>query len=227
MLRTFAAAVFAACVVAKDGKEFKGDSYINLSRQDKSDKIWSKITENSKSGSWHFLETLTVGQNEVFDTKGDEFDCGWTGCRNKTIHSVGSVGKVQWVDVGGHSYTGIFKGGDTGYVRFSTAAPVDTKTPNMKPGMGVKFLRDGVDSANFVSMFSVDGQDNLNFFGNDWENHIPDPHSKSLIPLELRFKTATEWIQTVGLSDMAEWTQDGSSETAPVFPWKMRFQPTG
>ena len=151
------AAVFAACVVAKDGKEFKGDDYINLSRQDKSDKIWGKITADSKSGSWHFGGTLTVGQNEVFDTKGDEFDCGLFGCRNKTIHSKGNVGKVQWVDVGGHPYTGIFKGGDTGYVRMSSAAPVDTKTPNLKPGMGVKFLRDGADSANFVAMFGVDG----------------------------------------------------------------------
>ena len=191
---TFAAALFAAMVAAKDGKDFKGDEYISLSRQEKSDKIWTKITENSKSGSWHFTETLFVGQNEVFDTKGDEFDCSWTGCRNKTIHSVGNVGKVHWISANEHGYTGIFKGADSGYVRMSSAAPVDTKTPNMKPGMGVKFLRDGVDSANFVAMFGVDGQDDLNFFANDWSNHIPTPASKSLIPLALRFKTATPYI---------------------------------
>ena len=97
----------------------------------------------------------------------------------------------------------------------------------MKPGMGVKFLRDGVDSANFVAMFGVDGQETLNFFANDWSNHIPDVKSASLIPLELRFKTATEWIQTVGLSDMAAFAQDGSAEASPVFPWKLRFEPTG
>ena len=157
MFKTFSAALFAAVVSAKDGKDFKGDEYIALSRQDKSDKIWGKVTESSKSGSWHFGGTLVVGQNEVFDTKGDEFDCGFTGCRNKTIHSIGNVGKIEWVDLGNHPYTGIFKGGDSGYVRMSAAAPVDKKTPNLKPGMGVKFLRDGVDSANFVSMFSVDG----------------------------------------------------------------------
>ena len=194
MFKTFAAALFAAVAVAKDGKDFKGAEYIALSRQEKSDKIFAKVTENSKSGSWHFTGTLIVGQNEVFDTKGDEFDCGFTGCRNKTIHSKGNVGKVQWVDMGDHPYTGIFKGGDSGYVRLSSAAPVDTKTPNMKPGMGVKFLRDGVDSANFVAMYGVDGQDSLNFFEHDWSNHIPDVQSLSLIPLELRFKTATEWI---------------------------------
>lgn len=96
----------------------------------------------------------------------------------------------------------------------------------MKPGMGVKFLRDGTDSANFVSMFSVDGQANLNFFANDWSNHIPDPHSAALIPLELRFKTATKWIQTVGLSEMASFTQGGVKEE-PVFPFSLRFEPSG
>ena len=76
----------------------------------------------------------------------------------------------------------------------SSAAPVDTKTPNIKPGMGLKFLRDSVDSANLVAMFGVDGQNNLNFFENDWNNHIPSPNDKKLIPLEARFKTATKYI---------------------------------
>lgn len=92
--------------------------------------------------------------------------------------------------------------------------------------MGVKFLRDGVDSANFVSMYSVDGQDSFNFFEHDWSNHIPDPHDITLKPLEARFGTATKWIQTVGLSDMAKYTQDGVEED-PVFPWQLRFEPTG
>jgi len=227
MIKTFAAALFAACVAAKDGKDFKGDAYIALSREAKSDKIWAKVSENPKSGSWHFLETLTTSQVPVWKTLGDEFDCGFTGCRNKTIHSVGNVGKIHWKDLGNHPYTGMFKGADTGYVRMSTAIPVDTDTPNMKPGMGVKFLRDGADSANFVAMFSVDGQESLNFFANDWSNHIPDVSDVSLYPLALRFKTQTNYIQTVGLSEMAEMTQDGSVESNVVFPWKLRFEPTG
>jgi hypothetical protein len=51
----------------------------------------------------------------------------------------------------------MFKGADTGYARLSVAKTVDIKTPNLVPGMGVKLLRDGVDSANFVCMLSVDG----------------------------------------------------------------------
>ena len=95
MQRTFAASLFAAvCVVAKDGKDFNGDAYFALTRQEKSDKMWAKITEDDKSGSWHFAETLFVSQDPVFSTAGDEFLCGFTGCRDKTIHSIGNVGKI-------------------------------------------------------------------------------------------------------------------------------------
>ena len=136
-----------------------------------------------------------MGQNSVFDTKGDEFDCSWFyGCRDKTIHSVGNVGKVKWISTGDHTYTGIFKGADYGYIRLSSASRVNTKTPSMTPGMGVKFLRDGVDSANFVAMNSVDGQKDLNFFAKDWSNHIPASTNWTLIPLALRFRTATPYI---------------------------------
>ena len=121
----------------------------------------------------------------------------------------------------------MFKGADAGFARLSVAKPVDTETPNMAPGMGVKLLRDGHDSANFVCMFSVDGQDSLDFFANDFVNHIPDIKSISLKPLEARFATATDYIQVVGLSEMASYTQDGQAEEAAVFPWSMRFVPGG
>ena len=88
----------------------------------------------------------------------------------------------------------MFKGADTGYARLSVAKPPDTKTPNLAPGMGVKLLRDGQDSANFVCMYSVDGQDSLNFFANDFVNHIPEPKSIALKPLAARFATQTKWI---------------------------------
>ena len=195
MIKFGASALIAMTAAAKDGSEFNGDAYIAKSASDKSDQIWAKVTANTKSGDWHLAGALIVGQNEVFDTPGDELECGWTGCRNKTIHAVGNVGKFKWVDQGGHSYTGMFNGGsDFGFVRFSTGLFVNTNTPNMKPGMGVKLLRDGADSANFVSMFSVDGQDSLNFFENDWNNHVPDSHWLALKPLEARFATATDFI---------------------------------
>jgi len=117
--------------------------------------------------------------------------CYWDGCRNKTIHAQGDVAKIEWKDFGGHPYTGMFRGADAGYARLSVAKPPDTKTPNLAPGMAIKLLRDSADSANFVSMFSVDGQDTLDFFANDFKNHIPDATSIALKPLEARFATQT------------------------------------
>ena len=189
MIKFGISALFAALVAAKDGKEFNTKEYLSSSRQAKSDKIWGKVTENTKSGKWHLLGALTVGQGPVFDTVGDELHCNWTGCRNKTIHAQGVVGKIEWISTDDHDYTGMFTGGDAGYIRMSVAKPVDTKTPNMAPGMGIKLLRDGKDSANFVAMYGVDGQDDLNWFANDFSNHIPDPESIALKPLEARFAT--------------------------------------
>ena len=36
----------------------------------------------------------------------------------------------------------------------------------MGPGIGIKLLRDGVDSADLVATYSFDGQNSLNFFEN-------------------------------------------------------------
>ena len=105
----------------------------------------------------------------------------------KVIHTVGVVGRVEWRDLGGHDYSGIFKGAQHGlarwvsvssttsasFPRLSLALEPDTSKLNTAPGMGLKFLRDGRDSANLVAMYSVDGQESWNFFKNDFSNHIP------------------------------------------------------
>ena len=48
---------------------------------------------------------------------GDELPRG----RKKIIHSVGVVGRVEWRDLGGHPFTGIFRGARHGIARFSHA----------------------------------------------------------------------------------------------------------
>ena len=96
----------------------------------------------------------------------------------------------------------------------------------MTPGLGLKFLRDGVDSANLIAKYSLDGQEHWNFFGNEWSNHIPAPQRADLIPLELTYFTETDFIQAVGLSDMAGIYEDGSSPSELSFPFKLRFEPS-
>lgn len=103
----------------------------------------------------------------TFTGKGDTMPTSILGTRTKYIHSVGATGKVKFVSSGSHPYTGIFEGADHGIVRLSSAAEptADGKQP-LAPGLGLKFLRDNVDSANLVAMWSVNGNPagDWNFF---------------------------------------------------------------
>lgn len=147
--------------------------------------------------------------------------------RTKFIHSVGAHGKVKFVpSAEKHPYTGIFMGADHGIIRLSSAAkPVADGSQPLAPGMGLKFLRDGVDSANLVSMWSVNGQPgDWNFFSNDFFTHIGTA-TGALVLLGKKFATETKYIQEVGLSDMATYGEDGKKADKAVFPFTLRFAP--
>lgn len=148
----------------------KGEDYLSLEREEKQDIIWDKITEDSTIHEhWNFMEFFGLDLDDVFDERGDEFDC-----RNKTAHPQGNVGKARWESVGSHPYTGIFEGADAGFVRLSTQIPIvepgtidEEGNPIesvMVPTIAVKFLRDGIDSANAVANMNVEGQASYDFF---------------------------------------------------------------
>ena len=124
------------------------------------------------------------------------------GHRRKLIHSVGVVGKVEWKSVGSHPYTGVFTGAQNCLIRLSLASKPNIEVKKTTPGFALKFLRDGMDSANVVAMDSVDGQESWNFFLRNFSNHIPTP-SMAIAPLAVKFATATKNIGQVGLSNMA------------------------
>lgn len=109
----------------------------------------------------------------------------------------------------------------------SAAAKPDPKSQPLAPGIALKFCIDGMDSVSLVSMYSVDGQSSWNFFANDFTNHIPAVTSASLIPLAAKFHTATDYVQAVGLSAWSQFEQTGVPVTDPVFPFSLRFHPTG
>ena len=142
----------------------KGPAYLSLSRQQKQEILHQKILEDDTIGPLNKLGFTTIPLNTVFDDEGDEINC-----RDKTTHAQGSVGKVEWVDFGGHPYTGMFKGGDTGFIRFSDLDVANAGNPTDKPWMwpsiAVKLLRDGIDSANaFAQINSNLGQMSYNWF---------------------------------------------------------------
>merc|ERR1711973_594481 len=185
--------------------------YIAKSAAEKSSIIMANIMEDTTGDDWYGI--LEMGGN---------------GIREKYIHTVGTVAQVEWKDLGGHSYSGIFKGATNGYVRLSLAKEPVTTVQETAPGMGLKFLRDGIDSANLVAMYSVNGQDSWNFFKNDFTTHIGKAELE-LIPLILKFSEATNYVMEVGLSDWGLYGEDGIqvADADFKFPFMLRFKPTG
>ena len=161
----------------------------------------------------------------MFDEWGDENDC-----RKKTAHANGSVAKAVWENVPGHTYTGMFKGADTGFVRLATVNPVATNVAaseeKMNPSISLKFLRNGMDSGNVAANQSFQGQTSYNFFENSISTILAGDHSK-LDEVHRFFKKATDFQGGLGTSEFASYDQDGKEELDPEFPFRLRFEPTG
>lgn len=130
------------------------------------------------------------------------------------MHSTGNVGKVFWVDEGGHNYTGLFKGGDSGYVRLTSTnvvvGPLETAQPpfsnvpgKMMPAMALKFLRDGEDSGNTFGVLDLEGQASYNFFESSLTTKFGGSSNEDWTPIGINFKTATDFVTSIGNSDFA------------------------
>jgi len=153
----------------------------------------------------------------------------------KLIHSVGAVGKVELIPEPGQPYTGIFEGATNILLRISVAKAPDTKKTtadgaddNYVPGFGIKFLRDGVPSANLVSMYSVNGQRSWNYFANEFSNRVPPPRKGiGADLLAAKFATGQKEIGIIGLRPLAEYTEKGENRSNhPVFPYQLIWKPT-
>lgn len=92
--------------------------------------------------------------------------------RTKFTHPRGVVTLVEFIPTYDTPYTGIFRGAKYGVMRISETTLTTPETPKTGPGHGVKFLRDGMASANWVAMFAFDGQPSYNFFKNRWSNIV-------------------------------------------------------
>lgn len=144
--------------------------------------------------------------------------------RSKDIHSIGGVAKAVWKSVGNHSYTGLFQGETAAMVRMSSAT--DISELGFKPGIGVKLFRDGMPSANFVAMKSLENQQSGNFFEQDFSNHIPPPGlNPILLWLGFRFEQASPPALMVGLSDIASYDQTGAKVDFASFPYNLTLVP--
>jgi len=126
-------------------------------------------------------------------------------------------------------FTGILSPGkQSGMIRLGSASSLDglhpPHVPTVFPGFGIKFLRSGVRSANWVSLRQTGPGGSYNFFDSTFSNHVaPD---SALIALG-KFQQASGCVDSVGLSDACTYTQDGEKVDDPQFPFELWFEPTG
>ena len=117
------------------------------------------------------LELFTQDMNLSFDHVGDTMPPG----RTKMTHPRGVAMKVAFRPTTDSPYTGIFRGAKHGIMRVSETVRTNPLVAQTNPGFGLKYLRDGIDSADAVTMFSFDGQPSFNYFQNRWSTHLPEP----------------------------------------------------
>lgn len=213
--------------------DFSSAQYQALSAKDKMTKLWSKITEDETELG--FYSAITLGtiflesMSPTFSHQADSLPDG----RKKLIHTVGVIAQGELVMDPSNGYTGVFEGVSNVLIRLSVAkAPDYSKTTaagaqdNFTPGMSLKFLRDNLPSANLLAMFGVNGFPSWNFFFKDFSNHIPAAEGLALKALACKFAQATKYVQTIGLKDLASWTEKGEDRTKDMsFPFKLVFKP--
>jgi len=196
--------------------------------------IWHNVIINQTSAPWPPLFTEENSDPcPSLEAPGDELPIG----RMKVNRAVGSVGKVQFVPIerrqnkDQNAYTGIFQGASYGIIRISTLfepIPIPGITGPLF-GMGLKFLRDGVESANLVAMYESPGdkgQTSWNVFKHSWSNHVSEP---TTIKRLLQRADATPHGSQVGLSDWARYGENGRHipDYEMNYPYKLVFRPTG
>jgi hypothetical protein len=213
--------------------DLSSPAYLTMSASQKLERLWGNIMVDTTSGTHLNKVTALMGlmsesMEPSFTTIGDTFKNG----RRKLVHSVGVVGKVVFTPAPvekdrSHGYTGCFQGVHYGLLRLSSTLQPGPAQP-LIPGLGLKFLRDGRDSANIVALQGIEGQpDNWNFFAHSMTTTLPTtlPVKLDVRALSYKFATATDYPYTVGLQDIAAYDQSGMSVETPRFPNIFRFQP--
>lgn len=224
----------ALFIVGGLSQPFHGSTWQQKQAYEKQQLLWNAITSNESPGPWpsalQLAEIFLESMNPTFDAIQDDLPTqgGFGFNRVKLIHSVGCTGLGSFVSNGNSPYTGLFTNASNVILRFSTAKAYDATPYSFTPAIGFKFLRSGVKSGNFMTMFSLEGQSSYNFFKHDLSNHVTDLSlnaSSALRALKFKFESVSDYPSLLGLSDIASFDQNGHAVAHPRFPFRLVFQP--
>ena len=159
---SFTAAILAAVINASETKENYGECpdlddlihldtpyYQSQSAYCKQQMIWERVNRDHTSERFflgsEFQGFFEQDLNVTFDTCSDSMPVG----RIKKINPRGVVTLMEFIPTYDTPYTGIFRGCDHAVMRISEFTKTTPETPKTAPSQGVKFLRDGMASANW------------------------------------------------------------------------------
>lgn len=146
--------------------------------------------------------------------------------RLKKTHPVGLTSKIEFIAKDDTPYTGMFRGSKHGVMRISdttASSPVVGKTA---PGFGVKLLRDGMYSANLITMFSFDGQKSMNFFKNRWVTILREFQNQcARETIGKHLATVTDHVGATSVMDIADFDEYGRREYEPHWPFQVEVEP--
>jgi hypothetical protein len=187
--------------------------------------LWTSVKQNSTSAaSPSPTAILTESVQTSFDRISDVMPYG----RKKYIHGVGVVCKVTWKVSSASPFTGLLKSNSNihGLVRLGSALETDEKS-GITPGIGVKLMRSGHASGNFVALNNLNPlpNHNYNFFALPMWNHLPVANSLATIAVAKKFTQASNCPGRVGLSDLCAFDDLGSAVGKSIkFPYKLTLE---
>lgn len=146
--------------------------------------------------------------------------------RLKILHPTGTVTKIKFVSRSNHNYTGVFRGADYGILRISEVADVDPEAGVSSPSAGLKFLRDGIDSANLFTLHAFEGQPSYNFLRNSLFSHVDQPTNEcNLMTSHAKLSQVSKHFGNMSVKSLSDFDQYGNLEEHPVWPFKVELRP--
>jgi len=146
--------------------------------------------------------------------------------RIKRTHPRGVCTLLEFIPTVDTPYTGIFRGCKHAVHRISEFSLTTPETPKTAPGHAVKFLRDGMASANWFAMFAFDGQPSFNFFKNRWTNILREMDNDcARETIGKHLAEVSDHTGAMSVMELAEFDQYGRKEEHPNWPFMIEVEP--
>lgn len=167
---------------------------------------------------------FTNDMNPSFDHLGDQMPIG----REKLVHPQGVVAKVAFIPEPDTKYTGMFKEVQQhGILRLSNSVKADPSLGQqfIKPGMALKFLRDGMHAADTVTLVSADIQPTFNFFKHRYTTALTETDDTCFLEtVGKKSAEATDYIGNMSLMDWGQYDSKGNEEDDNIWPFAIDFE---